>query len=211
MKTGTDKTSLLVARDVVFVYPGSSVPVFQPVTLSVHPGQYLRIDGRNGSGKTTLLKLLAQVFDPSSGSMVLSPDVQVALMNQDSGASLSPELTIAQHLKCFSPNGSDRHALGNLKAFDLGLDSMGDEFVGHLSGGQRQIIALACALVSHCSVLCLDEYMSALDKRAAVVAERLIEEAVISRGVAVVYVSHKDNVAIAERENHHTVTVLPHE
>jgi putative ABC transport system ATP-binding protein len=77
-----------------------------------------------------------------------------------------------------------------LTKFGLGLQNRLHTFVGHLSGGERQIVALLCILASGANILCLDEFTSALDIHSSNIAEQLIIHANETAGITALLVSH---------------------
>ncbi len=180
-------------------YPGSSVCAFEDVSFELERGEMIRIEGRNGSGKTSLLKVLSKFMKPTSGA--ISAAGKVLLLNQDSVESMAPNLTIREHFKALAKqSNAATKPVKLLAGFDLGLDSRMDEFVGHLSGGQRQIVALVCGLMAAPTVLCLDEFTAAMDSQSVEMAEKAIRTEVESRSLALVVVSHRDFGIIGYRE-----------
>lgn len=174
-----------------YCYPGSSRWVFNDLNLSIEPGAVIRITGRNGTGKSTLLKLLAVQLEPTCGARRSRPGTHVLYMNQDAGSSLATDLTLREHLLATLASTS---SLGQseqlLQDFDVGLHERMDEFVGHLSGGQRQIVALACAILCGANVLCLDEFTSSLDESSALAAYRAICRVNQALGTTLVLATH---------------------
>jgi ABC-2 type transport system ATP-binding protein len=186
--------SLVELTRVGFQYPNSDRWIVRAVNVGVGPGDVVRVEGRNGSGKTTLLKLISGVLTATEGTVRVSDGARVAYMNQMAGDMLAPALTVWEHLSGLGMTKSgERKARGvALTDFGVGLDSRLDDFVGHLSGGQKQIVALLSVLRSGAAVLCLDEFLSALDPIAAKVALNIVRTAVARRQAAVVFVSHAD-------------------
>jgi ABC-type Mn2+/Zn2+ transport system ATPase subunit len=179
-----------------FRYPSAEKYVFRHFGLEIKRGEALRVTGRNGSGKSTLLKALAGVLKLSEGELKKQKNACIAYMDQFSGDMLARELTIAEHLKAVSVNLSSE-PMSAFREFDLGLQDRLDSFVGHLSGGERQIVALLCTLASGANVLCLDEFTSALDVRSTEIAEQLIAHAHAAADIAILLVSHSGtNVTI---------------
>lgn len=184
---------LLTAQNVSYKYPGSSHCVLHDASLTVRPGEVVRITGRNGSGKTTLLKLLSGIIAPVEGTV--TGHQQATYMDQTAGDMLASGLTVLEQLRLTSQ--SRANSLSELQHFHLGLTERFNEFIGHLSGGQRQIIALLCTLNSGAPFLCLDEFTSALDSQSAQAATSILAEALRTHRLGVVYVSHSREWLVA--------------
>ena len=170
----------LELRKISFAYPGNAVPVLQEVTLQIAPGERVGIVGRAGCGKSSLLRLLIRLQEPTSGDIVLDGrDMRqfdpveirraVALMTQDTvliDGTLHDNLTLGlgeisqeyHDFVCGLSGVSDiahRHPSG----FSLAVGPGGRS----LSGGERQAVALARALMGRPKLLLLDEPTSAMD------------------------------------------------
>ena len=185
-----------------FRYPGADCWTLRDIDLEVKAGEVVKIVGRNGTGKTTLLKLLAGIHPPTEGE--IKTNGAVAYMDQTASEMVAPGLTIAEQLKAAGLDGSNqlRTAAAQLRRFEVGLDTRLSEFMGHLSGGQQQIVALLCTLISGARTLCLDEFASALDTRSASVAHAILEDAVASDDVAIVFVAHAEDWFEKSRIHH---------
>jgi NitT/TauT family transport system ATP-binding protein len=150
---------------------GSELLVLDGVDLSLAEGQIVGLLGRSGSGKSTLLRLIAGLARPTSGRIsylgqpVDGPAVGIAMVFQ--GFALFPWLTVLENvqigLEALGLPDADvrRRALG---AIDLiGLDGFESAYPRELSGGMRQRVGFARALVVHPNLLLMDEPFSALD------------------------------------------------
>jgi ABC-type multidrug transport system ATPase subunit len=175
-----------------FRYSNTDKWAFRNVALCVEAGESARVTGRNGSGKSTLLKILSGLMTLTEGEISMGVDWKAAYMDQFAGEMLSRELTISEHFKAASAP-IVRDSISPTRLLDeFGLELHLHSFVGHLSGGERQIVALLCTLASGASLLCLDEFTSSLDDRSALVAEQLISRALSTGDIALVVVSHGD-------------------
>jgi NitT/TauT family transport system ATP-binding protein len=165
---------LLRVEDVRMAFPkpdGSELLVLDGVQLTMAAGQIVGLLGRSGSGKSTLLRLIAGLAEPSAGTLafrgvpVVGPVSGIAMVFQS--FALFPWMTVfenvglgleAQHM----PKAAIRKR--SLAAIDLiGLDGFESAYPRELSGGMRQRVGFARALVVHPDILLMDEPFSALD------------------------------------------------
>jgi ATP-binding cassette, subfamily B, multidrug efflux pump len=184
----------LELRDAEFRYPGAEEPVLCGIGLVARPGEITAIIGSTGSGKTTLLNLIPRLMDVTGG-VVLVDGVDVRELDPAtlSGAvALVPQKpylfsgTVASNLRYGKPDATDEElwdALEIAQARDFvermegRLDAKIDQGGTNVSGGQRQRLAIARALVRRPEVYLFDDSFSALDYatdaalRAALAAE----------------------------------------
>ena len=145
-------------------------PILEDVALAVREGEIVGLLGRSGSGKSTLLRSIAGLVRPSSGELRFVPDAEgaprsVSMVFQS--FALFPWLTVLQNvelgLEAQRVPAEERRTRA-LAAIDLiGLDGFENAFPKELSGGMRQRVGLARALVVEPSLLLMDEPFSALD------------------------------------------------
>ena len=160
-------------RDVTRGFPRGSgeIRVLADVDLSLRAGEIVGLLGRSGSGKSTLLRIIAGLIRPSSGEVVYrgrpvnGPAEGIAMVFQT--FALFPWLTVLQNVEAglealsVPAKESRRRALA---AIDLiGLDGFESAYPRELSGGMRQRVGFARALVVEPTILLLDEPFSALD------------------------------------------------
>ena len=178
-------------KDVHFAYPGQTDDTLAGVTFSIEPGEKVAVLGPIGSGKSTVARLLLGLYEPRAGSVMLD---NVDIRQIDPGDLRRNVGSVLQDIWLFSGTVRDNIASGAVRPRDEDLIRAGkiagvEDFVSHnpngydlklaergegLSGGQRQAIALARALVGQPPVLLLDEPTSAMDvKTEAKVIERL--------------------------------------
>jgi ABC-type multidrug transport system fused ATPase/permease subunit len=193
------------ARDVWFEYtPGR--PVLRGANLRVEPGEAVGIVGPNGSGKTTLVRLLVRLFDPTRGAVLLDGvDLRKVKMSSLRGQVIlvpqEPTLlpgSVAYNIAYGADNpdpltvlyaawlcGAHRFIVELPLAYDSDVGEQGKA----LSGGQRQLVCLARALVLKPKVLILDEATSNVH----VELEEVLMERVLGylRGTTVIAISHR--------------------
>ena len=167
-------------RDVSFSYPGQDEPALQNVSLRIAPGEHVVILGRTGSGKTTLQKLMLGLYQPTAGAVridgidlrQLDPaDLRrnVGFVGQDAtlfygtlreniaiGAPYADDSAIVQAAEIA---GLTQFVNRHPKGFDMLIGERGES----LSGGQRQEVAIARAVLMDPPVLFFDEPTSAMD------------------------------------------------
>ncbi len=165
---------------VTFRYPGAEDPVLEDVSFTAPPGQTTAIVGGTGAGKTTLVNLIPRLYDASEGRVCLDGVDVRDLRQADVWASMAivPQKaflfsgTVASNVRFGRPDASDAdvwQALRTAQVEDFvrelpeGLDSPIDQGGANVSGGQRQRLAIARALVRQAEVLILDDSFSALD------------------------------------------------
>ncbi|MEP7048215.1 MAG: ABC transporter ATP-binding protein [Ilumatobacteraceae bacterium] len=170
----------LQLRDVGFHYPGAEAPVLTGVSLVAQPGQVTAIIGSTGSGKTTLLNLIPRLFDATSGAVLVDDidvrDLEPAVLWDRIGlVPQKPYLfsgTVASNLRFADPGATDEalwealeiaQATDFVKAMPGGLQATIAQGGSNVSGGQRQRLAIARALVRRPEIYLFDDSFSALD------------------------------------------------
>jgi NitT/TauT family transport system ATP-binding protein len=150
---------------------GDELVVLENVNLTLRPGEIVGLLGRSGSGKSTLLRVIAGLDEPSGGLVnylgqpVTGPASGIAMVFQS--FALFPWLTVLENVQLGLealgvPEAEQRKR--SLQAIDLiGLDGFESAYPRELSGGMRQRVGFARALVVHPNILLMDEPFSALD------------------------------------------------
>jgi len=166
--------------DVAFTYPGADAPVLEGLTFAAAPGETVAVVGSTGAGKTTLVSLIPRLFDVTGGSVrVAGVDVREADLDELwKGIGLVPQRpflftgTIASNLRFGREDATDEelwHALeiaqgrDFVEEMDGGLDARISQGGTNVSGGQRQRLSIARAIVHRPDVLVFDDSFSALD------------------------------------------------
>ena len=169
----TPGRALLAAERLSKSYAGADgeLPVLAGIDLTIRHGEIVALLGRSGSGKSTLLRCLAGLIPPSTGTVTYrgreldGPNPGTAMVFQT--FALLPWLTVQQNVELgLEARGVPPRArtAAALQAIDLiGLDGFESAYPKELSGGMRQRVGLARALVVHPKLLLMDEPFSALD------------------------------------------------
>lgn len=198
-------------QNVSFSYPGNTAPVLKDISFVIDPGAKVALVGLNGAGKTTLIKLLARVYDPNEGRILVNgidlrdidldhwhrhlgilfqdfPNFQMTA--REAIAITKPDLAIDE--AAVAKAAEDSGAIDFIKDFPKGFDQLvwkGFQDGVELSKGQHQRMAVARILYRDALVSVLDEPTSAID---AVTEEKIFE--VLERkmqGRTVVLISHR--------------------
>lgn len=175
-----DLKGSIMFEGVSFTYPGADVPTIENVSFAIAPGERVAILGRSGSGKSTLARLLLGLYEPVSGRVLIDEtdtrQIDPAELRAAMGAVLQEAWLFAgsvrDNIAVTRPAADDQEILDAAKlagahdflsqhprGYDLVLKERGES----LSGGQRQMLCLARALLGGPKMLVLDEPTSAMD------------------------------------------------
>ena len=199
------RTVSLSFRDVWLTYPGERKPALQSVSFDLPVGKRLGIMGASGAGKSSLLNLALRFWDYDGGQILFdgkeirqfaSSDVRqkIALISQDTYLFSA---TLRENLRLAAPQASEADMLRALEQVQLlpmvqslprGLDTWLGEHGLLMSGGERQRLAAARAILRDASLFLLDEPGSHLDGETEVELVRTLLE--ITQGKSVLWVSH---------------------
>jgi ATP-binding cassette subfamily B protein len=198
-------------RNVTFRYPGRAEPALQNVSFRIAPGQTVAVVGKNGAGKSTLVKLLARLYDPDEGQILLDGrdlrDYDPAEVRGAIGA-------LFQDYATFQFTAGENIGLGRLEQLEdraairgaahrAGADqvierlpnsydtTLGKWFEGgqQLSGGEWQKVALARAFMRDAPILVLDEPTASLDAQAEFELFQRIRA--LTQGRTAIFISHR--------------------
>lgn len=179
-KLADKKSGYVDFKDVTFSYPGADQPAISNITFSARPGETTAIIGGTGSGKSTLINLIPRFYDATSGK-ILVDGVDVREMSQESLRSkigFVPQNTvlftgtIAENIKYGKDNATTeeiQHAATVAQATDFingmkeGYDHPIAQGGTNVSGGQKQRLSIARALVRQPEIYIFDDSFSALD------------------------------------------------
>lgn len=207
-------------EDVGFRYPGAERWAVRHLSFTLHVGEVLALVGENGAGKTTLVKLLARLYDPDEGRILLDGH---DLREYDLAALRANIGVIFQDFVRYHLTAAENIAVGRIEARDdrarivaaaersladgviRGLPMAYDQMLGkrfrtgvELSGGEWQKVAIARAYMRDAQLLILDEPTAALDARSEFEVFQRFKE--LSEGKTAVLISHRfSSVRMADR------------
>jgi ATP-binding cassette subfamily C protein LapB len=193
-------------RDVIFNYPGQSIPAINNLSFTIEPGDRVGVIGAVGSGKTTLERLLLNLYEPTSGSVQIDGtdvrQIDPGDLRRNVGAvQQSPQLffgSVRQNITMGHETAPDRAVLRAaelsgvmefLKDSSAGLDTQVGERGDALSGGQRQAVAIARALLYDPPILILDEPTAAMDPASETRLKKRLNT--LCQGKTTILITHK--------------------
>jgi ATP-binding cassette subfamily B protein len=207
-------------EDVGFRYHNSDKWANRHLNFTLHPGEKLALVGENGAGKTTLVKLLARLYDPTEGRILLDGadirDYAIEDLRHHTGVIfqdyLRYQMSLSQNIAVGNIGEIDNKELIKKAAHESLADALAEKLPNHydqwlgrrfndgveLSGGEWQKVALARAYMKDAQLLILDEPTAALDARAEYeVFQRFAE---LTKGKSAVLISHRFSTArLADR------------
>jgi len=194
---------------VSFDYPGTEISALKNVSFKIRAGEHIAILGRMGSGKTTLQKLILGLYRPTSGAILIdgidSRQIDpaelrrcIGYVQQDTNlffGSMRDNITIA------APHADDAQVLSaaniggiaefiNLhpRGFDMPVGERGET----LSGGQKQGVGIARAMINNPSIILLDEPTSAMDHSGEELVKTRLKEA--AEGKTLMVITHRSSL-----------------
>jgi subfamily B ATP-binding cassette protein MsbA len=222
--------------DVSFSYGADETPALKNINLRVAPGEVLALVGMSGGGKTSLVNLIPRLYDVSSGRILIDGrdvrDLSVkSLRDQISIVTQEPILfneSVRDNIRYGRMDATDEQIENAAKAafahefilgFPRGYDTVIGELGSRLSGGEKQRICIARALIKDAPVLILDEATSALDSQAEQLVQRALEN--LMKGRTSFVIAHRlstidyasrvillKNGSIAEQGTHQELMAL---
>lgn len=190
--------SVLAAEQLHLTFPKQTVPVLQDINLKIEEGTLTVILGESGCGKTTLLNILAGFQKPSSGQITLdyevvtAPDARRAVVFQDHALlpwlNVSENIGFALQLKGLKEQEIQQQVDAILKI--VGLSHVAKANIWELSGGMKQRVGIARALISHAAFILLDEPFAALDAFTRETMQQLVLDLWIEQNKSFFLITH---------------------
>ncbi|MCX7714871.1 MAG: metal ABC transporter ATP-binding protein [Clostridia bacterium] len=189
---------MISTKNLYFSYTGFSPYVIDGINLEIKKGEYVSVVGDNGSGKSTLVKLMLGFLKPSAGVIISSAKrVGYVPQNNDFSNSAFP-ITVYELLNSYRRllKIKDKTIISeNLQK--VGMLSFKDFLMGNLSGGQRQKIMLARALMGNADLLVLDEPSTGIDVHSQKEIYEFLKKINQEQGITIVSVEHNLQAAIS--------------
>ncbi len=193
-------------EDVWFSYGPDEAPALQNISLTAAPGEVLALVGMSGGGKTSLVNLIPRLYDVTAGRVTVGGkdvrDLSIAsLRDHISIVTQEPILfneTVRDNIRYGRMDATDAqieaaaksaYAHDFITGFPKGYDTLIGELGSRLSGGEKQRICIARALIKDAPVLILDEATSALDSQAEQVVQKALEN--LMRGRTSFVIAHR--------------------
>ncbi|MFL6045368.1 MAG: ABC transporter ATP-binding protein [Propionibacteriaceae bacterium] len=218
--TDPPTTGRVVFSNTEFSYPGAESPVLRKISFTAEPGQTTAIIGSTGAGKSTLISLIPRLFDATAGSVTVD-GVEVRDCDPEllwSRIGFVPQKaflftgTVASNLRYGKPDATDEelwHALRVAQAEDFvrempgQLEALISQGGTNVSGGQRQRLSIARALVKRPEIYVFDDSFSALDvatdaRLRAALERETVDAAVIIVGQRVATIADADKIVVLE-------------
>jgi ATP-binding cassette, subfamily B, bacterial len=213
----------LYFEDVSFQHPSASSAALSGISFRVARGETIAFVGPSGAGKTTLVKLLVGLYGPKTGHIYYNgtPEDQVAIEDLRERIGFVTQDTqlfsgsIRENLRFVRPDATDEECLevlrqasvdGLLRRADCGLDTMIGEGGVKVSGGEKQRLSIARALLRRPELLVFDEATSSLDSLTEEEISQTIRDVAASRDAITILIAHRlstvlhaDRIYVLER------------
>lgn len=214
------KGSSIVLKDVSFAYEKNGEKALHHVNLTIQPGTVTALVGPSGSGKSTIAKLIAGFWDVSEGTIYLDGidtcqislqqlSSQIAYVSQDNYLF---NQSLRKNIRMGRKDASDQEIEAVAKAaccdafiskLENGYETMAGSGGGHLSGGEKQRISIARALLKDAPIIILDEASASIDPENEVLIEKAISS--LTAGKTLIVIAHRlstiveaDNIAVIQ-------------
>jgi ATP-binding cassette, subfamily B, bacterial len=218
-----DRLDKLVFDDVGFQHQSATQPALQEITFAVSRGETIAFVGPSGAGKTTLVKLLVGLYRPRSGHIFYNgtreDEVEIESLRERIGfVTQDSQLfsgTIRENLLFVRPDATDEECMavlnqaaaqGLLARADRGLDTLIGEGGVKVSGGEKQRLSIARALLRRPQLLVFDEATSSLDSLTEEGISQTIRDVAMTRDAITILIAHRlstvlhaDRIYVLER------------
>ncbi|MCB2292709.1 metal ABC transporter ATP-binding protein [Clostridium algoriphilum] len=188
---------MIQIKNLFFSYTNAAPYILNDISLTINEGEYLSILGDNGSGKSTLVKLMLNLLTPTKGSIVNSnKNIGYVAQKSDFLNSQFP-ITVYEMLNCYRKVLKIKDKSLVIKNLEIiNMLPFKDSLIGTLSGGQRQKIFIARALLGSPGLLILDEPSTGVDLNSQKDIYGLIKNLNRVNKVTVIAIEHNLNAAM---------------
>jgi zinc transport system ATP-binding protein len=188
---------MVKAENLYFSYIGRAPFILDGIDLEIRRGEYVSVVGENGSGKSTLMRLILNFLKPTGGTVVCESKRTGYVPQKNDDNSSGFPITVFEVLNSYrrllklSDRGVVRESLER-----VGLSGFENALVGNLSGGQRQKLLIARALLGEPDLLILDEPSTGVDAGSQKEIYGLLKRLNTERGITIVSVEHNLDAAV---------------
>lgn len=193
----------IVFKNVNFVYEDSFEPVLNDISFSVNKGEILALVGPSGGGKSTLVDLIPRFYDPSSGEIIIDDinlkDIKIQSLRKLMGIVTQETFLFNESVKNNIAYGLENYPLekiieaakaANAHNFILEMPDGYNTIIGErgvkISGGQRQRLSIARAILKNPDIMIFDEATSSLDNESEILVQEAIERMMVNRTTFVI-------------------------
>lgn len=195
LNKSSSQSPLLSLEQVSISYGGKAI--LSNVSFELSEGEIKTIIGPNGAGKSTLIRTVLGLIQPDTGQVVLRPKLKVGYMPQNLHIPVDMPLTVKRFLMI---KGNQQKENLQQVVSELAIKAILDHPVQYISGGERQRVLLARALLQSPHLLVLDEPVQGVDVTGQAELYQLIQQIRERRGCAILMVSHDLHVVMAETD-----------
>jgi len=184
------------------------------ISLTIKEGDFVTIIGSNGAGKSTMLKVILGDIFPNSGIYMIDDSVMngtnsyklakfIGRVYQNPNSGVFPNLSIKENLILASKKGMRYLGFSKVSDFGvelltnlgIGLEKRLNTKAGHLSGGQKQSLAMVMSIISRPRLLLLDEHTASLDPQSSEKIMELTKRINIEYGITIMMITHNMEIA----------------
>ncbi|MGD8305929.1 MAG: ATP-binding cassette domain-containing protein [Ignavibacteria bacterium] len=181
---------------------GKKIKILKGISFDVEFKNRIAITGRNGTGKSTLLRIIAKELIPDAGEVQMNEDINYVYLAQSTSDYTAPNLTVLEHISL----GLLKNSISNVKKllvenkierirnifdkYNIPLKNRLNTFVGNLSGGERQLVAISTIVALKPQLFLLDEFTASLDPATTEIMVNTLVEYQKYNQAAIIFVSH---------------------
>lgn len=188
---------MIVAEDLYFSYSGAPPYVLEGLNIQVADGAYISILGENGSGKSSLIKLILGLLSPTRGRIAVDERKRAYVPQQSDFADSRFPITVFEMLDSYRRLLGIKDKARVASALEsVGMEAYAQRLIGALSGGQKQKVFIARALLGEPGLLVLDEPSAGVDVGSRREIYAYIKEMNLSRGMTILSVEHNLEAAL---------------